>query len=134
MKIQAYRWWLGLALGVLIALGLGSKAYSGWGSGWVNRFGGDVLYVMFWIGLVGWLQPRWAVWRITLVVTLATCAIEFSQLITVPTEWTDQLWWRLLLGVHFSWWDFPHYGLGAVLGGLGLAGLQRYFGVKRFRG
>ena len=90
---------------------------------------GDGLYEMFWIWLVGSLKVRWRVGRIAIAIFLITSMIECSQLIPFPQAWTAQLWWRLLLGTHFSWPDFIYYALGCVLGGMSLSWLRVRFGL-----
>jgi hypothetical protein len=119
-----YRLICAAVLLVLVALGLGSKAYSGWGQGWIHDFSGDVLYEMFWIWLVGGWQLRWRVERIAIATFIITAIIEVSQLIAFPAAWQTQLWWRLLLGTSFSWPDFPCYAAGALLGAISLTWLR----------
>jgi Protein of unknown function (DUF2809) len=114
-----------IGLGVMVFLGLGSKVYAGWGEAWVYGYSGDVVYEMFWIWLVGFAKPRWPSVAIATTIFLITSMIEFSQLIPFPEQWQANLLWKLLLGVQFVWWDFPHYALGCVLGALGLAYLKK---------
>jgi Protein of unknown function (DUF2809) len=118
-----------VVLAVLVALGLGSKAYDGWGHGWINDSSGDVLYEMFWIWLVGSWQVRWRVDRIAIATFLITSLIEFSQIIPFPPAWQAQLWWRLLLGTSFTWLDFPHYAAGCLLGAISLSWLRNRLGL-----
>ncbi len=124
-----------VVLVVLVALGLGSKAYSGWGQGWIHDFSGDVLYEMFWIWLFGAWQLRWRVKRIAIATFLVTALIEFSQIIPFPPAWQAQLWWRLLLGSAFSWPDFVCYAAGCGLGAISLSWLRNRLGLsaKRLR-
>ena len=129
--LHSYRLLCSIVLGVLVALGLSSKAYSGWGQVWVNNASGDVLYEMFWIWLVGGWQARWRVGRIAIATFLITAMIEFSQLIAFPPVWQSQLWWRLLLGTTFSWPDFAYYAMGCTLGAIGLSWIQSRFGLSR---
>lgn len=51
--LTGYRLLCSIVIGILVALGLGSKAYGGWGQDWVRSYSGDVVYEMFWIWLVG---------------------------------------------------------------------------------
>lgn len=104
---------------IIVPLGLFSKAYSGIGQTWVNDYSGDILYEIFWCLFFFWFFPsRRAVVVIPVAVFLVTSSIEVSQLFfdRVPTELRETLIWRLLLGSAFTWWDFPHYALGSVLG------------------
>lgn len=114
----------GLAL--WLALGLGSKAYSGWGEGWVHNYAGDIVYEIFWIWLVGAYRLSWPIRPIAIAVFVATSLIEFSQLLPIPAAWQAQLWWRLLLGTHFAWADFSYYALGCLIGGLSLGGVRSH--------
>ncbi|MGB3767292.1 MAG: DUF2809 domain-containing protein [Phormidesmis sp.] len=113
------------AIALIVALGLSTKAYTGWGYEWVNNCFGDVLYEMAWIWFAGAIKPRWAASKIAIAIFIITSAIEFSQLISFPDAWTDQLWWRLLLGTHFDWGDFLYYAVGCVLGAVSLIWLRR---------
>jgi Protein of unknown function (DUF2809) len=114
-----------IGLGIMVFLGLASKVYVGWGEAWVSGYSGDIVYESFWIWLVGFAQPKWRSVAIATIVFVITSMIEFSQLIPFPAPWKANLLWKLLLGAHFVWWDFPHYALGCVLGALSLATLKR---------
>ncbi len=127
--LTRYRLFCVSAIALIIALGLGTKAYTGWGHEWINNFFGDVLYEMAWIWLIGVLKPRWAVSAIAIAIFLITSAIEFSQLIPFPNVWKAQLWWRLLLGTHFTWIDFIYYAAGCMLGAISLIWLQKNAGL-----
>ena len=129
-SVLAYRLSNAFILAIVVILGLGSKAYSGWGQAWINGYSGDVLYEVFWIWLAGFLWPKQRVWVIALAVLSVTIAIEFSQLIPFPATWKAHIVWRFLLGTHFTWWDLPYYGLGCLLGGWSLAHLQRAYSLK----
>ena len=76
--LYQYRLLCSIVIGLLVALGLSSKAYSGWGQVWVSNSSGDVLYEMFWIWLVGCWQVCWRVERIAIATFLITAIIEFS--------------------------------------------------------
>ncbi len=129
--LYQYRLLCSVVIGLLVAMGLGSKAYSGWGQSWVNDYSGDMLYQMFWIWLVGCWQVRWRVERIAIATFLISSIIEFSQLIDFPPIWQSQLWWRLLLGTSFSWPDFAYYAIGCMLGALSLSWVQSRFGLPQ---
>ncbi|MEO1592153.1 MAG: DUF2809 domain-containing protein [Cyanobacteria bacterium J06632_22] len=120
-----YRLFLALGIALMVALGLGSKAYGGIGARWVNNYSGDIVYEVFWIWLVGWVWPRCQAWRVAIAVFTLTAIIEFTQLIPFPSAWQTHILWRLLLGTSFSWWDFPYYAIGSVFGGWSLAYLQQ---------
>jgi len=120
-----YRLVLAIGIALMVALGLGSKAYAGRGATWVNHYSGDIVYEVFWIWLVGWFWPRCRAWWVAIAVFLITAVIEFTQLIPFPAAWQSNILWRLLLGTSFSIWDFPYYAIGSALGGLSLAYWQR---------
>ena len=120
-----YRLSLAIGIALMVALGLGSKAYTGPGAQWVNHYSGDVLYEIFWIWLVGWFWSRCRAVKVAIAVFLITAVIEFTQLIPFPAVWQANILWRLLLGTSFSWWDFPYYALGSALGGWSLGYWQR---------
>lgn len=117
------------AIVFIVVLGLGTKAYTGWGYEWVNNCFGDALYEMAWIWLVGLIKPRWRVFRMAIAIFILTSAIEFSQLIPFPDVWKAQIWWRLLLGTHFTWIDFIYYAAGCMLGAISLIWLQKNVGL-----
>lgn len=110
----------------LVILGLATKFYAGWGAAWLNNYGGDIVYEMFWVFLVGWFKPQWRAGAIAFWVFLVTGVVEVTQLIPFPDDLKSTLAWRLLLGTTFSAWDYPHYGLGCLLGGWSL----RYLKLK----
>ena len=111
------RVWLALSACALIPTGMASKFYSGPGSGWVHGYGGGVVYEVFFC-LAGGLISNAVPGRIALTVFGTTCLLEFSQLWQPPfLEWLRSTWVGIaMLGSSFDWLDFPHYGIGCVLG------------------
>ena len=109
-----------LCLLLLIPLGLGTKIYTGPGASWVQGHAGGVLYVMFWITATVWAVPSLSPWTAAGAVLIVTCGLEFLQLWRPSPLHAvrETLVGRILLGSTFDWWDFPHYFLGAGLGGL----------------
>lgn len=103
---------------VITPLGIASKAYAGPGEAWVNTSSGGVLYVVFWTLVAAWLVPGTSTRRLAAVVLAVTCALETLQLWHPP--FLDRIRATYLghavLGSTFSWWDYPHYVLGALLG------------------
>ena len=65
--------------------------------------------------------------RIAVGVLLATCVLEFLQLWHPP--WLQVMrstfLGESLFGTSFSWWDFPAYVVGAVVGWIVLRRLAR---------
>lgn len=110
-----------LILGLLIILGLLSKSYSGIGNDWINNYSGDIIYEIFWCLFFFWFFPHQRnILLIPIWVFIITSIIEITQL------WQPDflqlirstLIGKLLLGITFSLWDFPHYFLGCILGWL----------------
>ncbi len=128
--VTLYRRLCSVVMMVFVALGLASKAYSGWGEAWVQGYSGDLLYQMFWIWLVGTVKVRWRVDRIAAIAFLVSALIECSQIIPFPAAWQDQIWWRLLLGTSFSGLDFVYYAAGCVIGAISLSTLKQKLGLK----
>ena len=112
---------------LVILFGLGCKFYRGAGADWINNWGpASVAYVVLFILLAFIVVPRReAIHKIGMGVFVGTCLIEFLQLwkpsfleairTTLPG--------RLVLGTSFSWWDFPAYVVGCVLGVFLLRGI-----------
>ncbi len=105
-------------LAVVTPLGFATKAYAGSGAHWVNAYAGGVLYVLFWILVVVFVRPRISPWAAASLVFTATCLLEALQLLSTPTlaAIRSTFLGHALIGSTFSWWDFPHYLLGAALG------------------
>lgn len=127
--LTGYRLLDSIAIGLLVALGLGSKAYDGWGQNWVRSYSGDVVYEMFWIWLVGVWRVQWRSHSIAIFTFVVSALIECSQIIPFPIQWQAQLWWRLLLGSQFSWADFLYYAVGCGLGAVSLSCLRQKLGI-----
>ena len=111
-----------LALILVLIFGLAAKRYPGPGRWWVNDWGpASVAYVVFFMLLAFVTAPRRsAATPIAIGVCLSTCLIEFLQL--WHPSWLQTLrssfLGRSLLGTTFSWWDFPAYLVGTLLGWL----------------
>ncbi len=113
----------------LIPIGLGTRA--GNSTGWLNNYGGGVVYVLFWCfasRLVWVLAPSQ---RIALGVFAATCGVEFLQL--WHPAWLEVLRsttiGSMLFGSVFDPLDFLHSGIAAAGGFLILRWLERPRGV-----
>jgi hypothetical protein len=87
--------------------------------------GGGVAYVIFWIFVLASLAPRMRPWRISLVIFLITCGLEFAQLWHPASLEAIRRTFlgRCILGTTFGWDDFPPYVEGALLGWILLSGL-----------
>jgi hypothetical protein len=66
--------------------------------------------------------------QIPLGVFSVTCAIEFLQLWHQPVldSFRSTVLGKLLLGTTFSWWDFPHYAVGCIIGWLFLRKIGKF--------
>ena len=115
---------------IVVAMGLGLKWYTGPGRDFVNNWGpASVAYeLLFMLLAFACVPKRRAIGRIAIGVFVGTCLIEFSQLL--QWDWLNQLRSysvaRLVLGSSFSWWDFPAYAVGCLLGVLLLRGIHAF--------
>ncbi|MGP1384091.1 MAG: DUF2809 domain-containing protein [Thainema sp.] len=123
----AYRIALCAVVAVMIVLGIGSKFYQGVGESWVQGYSGDILYEVMWIALISFGWPRVPLWKIAVGVGIGTGFAEFSQLWHPPLleAWRATFLGKLIFGVAFSVWDFVYYGIGCVVGWMGLRYLKR---------
>ncbi|MBD2003986.1 MULTISPECIES: DUF2809 domain-containing protein [Cyanophyceae] len=122
-------WRILITMLVIVPLGLLSKRYDGFASKWINDSSGDILYEIFWCLLVFLLIPtRQAANQIPLWVFSVICAIEFLQLWHQPVldSFRSTVLGKLLLGTTFSWWDFPHYAVGCIIGWLFLRKIGKF--------
>ncbi|RFP63283.1 MAG: DUF2809 domain-containing protein [Limnothrix sp. CACIAM 69d] len=122
------RWLLAGILGILTALGLGTKRYHGPLENWVQHHLGDVLVMIFLIGVARWLWPRRSAGVLSAWVMAIAIAIELLQLWHPPMLQAIRATFlgQIIFGSYFDWWDFVHYGLGALLGYGGLRWLDRW--------
>jgi hypothetical protein len=117
-----------LSITLIVIAGLLTKQYSGWGREWINDSAGDILYEIFWCLTLFALFPyKNRIVPICLGVFIFTCGLEFLQLYNPPflEAWRSHFLGKLILGTTFSWWDFPHYLLGCILGWWWLQKLSR---------
>jgi hypothetical protein len=82
-----------------------------------------MLYEVFWILLAFFFFPtkRSAI-RIPVCVFIITAILEFLQL-SHPwflEEVRSYFLGRALIGTTFTWFDFPHYAIGCVIGWLAI--------------
>ncbi len=112
-----------LSIIVIIPVGLWSKIYTGPGAWWVNDYAGDICYEIFWcLFIFFFILEKKAITSIALWVFGFTCFVEILQLSqgTILQEIRSTTIGRLILGTTFSWWDFPHYAIGSLIGWLWL--------------
>ena len=108
-----------VSLAFLVAVGLYSKVYEGPLAGWVNDSLAGTIYVTFWCLATRLVFRSVKPVRIIVYVLAATSSLEFMQLWHPPfLEYVRSFaLGRTLIGTSFSWLDFPHYALGAAIGG-----------------
>jgi len=95
------------------------KFYSGPAQWWFNDYGAGLLYEIFWILVVFFFLPRKElVNRIPIWVFMVTCLREVLQTWhpRILEHIRSHFFGRALIGTSFSWWDFPHYAVGCLLG------------------
>ncbi|MEM9447226.1 MAG: DUF2809 domain-containing protein [Cyanobacteria bacterium P01_E01_bin.6] len=124
-----YRLCLGISLGLLVPAGYLVR-FAGPGPEWLNDALGTFAYEVFWIALVALVFPRWIPRWIAVGVFVATCGIEFLQLLQSPFWQAARSTFvgRLVLGNTFTWADFPAYALGSALGWGWVCGISRLTG------
>ncbi|MGK7954351.1 MAG: DUF2809 domain-containing protein [Crocosphaera sp.] len=108
---------------IVVPLGLYSKYYQGFGSVWVNDYGAAIWYEVFWcLFAYYFFSGKKEIKLIPIYVFIVTCLLEILQLWNPPilALIRSHILGKLLLGTTFSWWDFPHYVMGCLLGWLWL--------------
>jgi hypothetical protein len=102
----------------VVPLGFASKLYGGPARLWVSGYAGGILYVVFWILLALAIWPTLSSRLVALTVLGITCMLEVLQLWHPPALQAVRSTFigHALIGSTFSWWDFPYYVLGSVLG------------------
>lgn len=107
-----------ICLAAVTPLGFASKFYAGPGAAWVQGYAGGILYVVFWILLAALARPRSSPRIVAGAVLVVTSLLEGLQRSSTPLLDAIRATFlgRALIGSTFSWWDFPHYLLGAVIG------------------
>ena len=119
-----------LSILFVVPLGLYSKYYQGVGSIWVNDYGAAIWYEVFWcLFAFNFFSGKKAIKLIPICVFILTCLLEILQLWNPPilAFMRSHILGKLLLGTTFSWWDFPHYVLGCLLGWFWLELISKTF-------
>lgn len=103
---------------ILVPLGIYTKFYHGPGEGFVHAYLGGILYVVFFIFLASLIFPKVRVLKISLVVFVITCLLEFTQLIQTP--WLNKLreyfLVHALIGSGYTTYDLLFYVVGGIIG------------------
>lgn len=113
---------------LVTASGFLFKFYPGPGRQWFNEYGAGLLYEIFWILVIFSLLPnKDLVNRIPLGVFIATAILEILQLWhpLILEQIRSNFLGEALIGTTFTWWDFPHYAAGCIIGWLGLRWIIR---------
>lgn len=116
------------SLVLVTLLGFLFKFYRGFAQEWLNNFGAAIWYEVFWCLFFYWFIPiQKAVFTIPIWVFGVTCLLEVLQLWHTPILEIARSTsvGRLLLGTTFSWWDFPHYAIGSIIGWFWLRQINR---------
>ena len=108
-----------LSLLVVTSAGFYFKLCAGPAQHWFNNYGAGVLYEVFWCLVFFFFMPRrQMITRIALGVLVATCFLEVLQLWhpAILEQIRSTFVGSAIIGTTFSWWDFPHYILGCIIG------------------
>lgn len=124
------RWWLALAIVLVVVLGLLSRRDAVPLPGFVRSYAGDTLWAVMVVLGLAFLRPDWKL-RVLVPGALGIAvAVECSQLYRAP--WIEAvrctLPGHLVLGQGFLWSDLACYAVGVVLGGGLLAAMARRAG------
>lgn len=116
--IQKFRCCVLQLLAIVVPLGFASKFYAGPAQFWVGGHFGGILYVAFWILLVLLIWPTLSSRLVAFTVLGITCVLEVLQLWQPSALGAvrSTFMGHALIGSTFSWWDFPNYVLGSILG------------------
>jgi len=104
------------------------KFYSGPAQWWFNDYGAGILYVIFWVLVLFLLFPYGkAANRIPLWVFFVTSTLEVIQLWhpVMLEKVRSHFLGRTLVGTSFTWWDFPHYAVGCIIGWVWIRRIMR---------
>jgi len=103
---------------ILIPIGILTKIYTGFGSEFFHNYLGGVIYMCFFIVLTSLFFPQSDPIKITLIVLIITCMIEFSQLIQASfmISLRKHFIIQVLIGSVFNYFDFVFYLAGAGIG------------------
>ncbi len=113
-----------LFLFVVVPIGFLTKFYSGPAQHWISDSFGGLLYEIFWCLAVFFIFPKSKPLIVALAVFTVTCILEFMQLWHPPflEVIRSNFIGRTILGNAFTWFDFPYYLAGSVMG----------FGILKF--
>lgn len=117
--LHSFRKNLTAILLLLMSVGFLLKFYTGTFDWWFNNYAVGVVYEVFWIFIVLFFFPdhRYAK-KATLLIFGITSVLEFLQLWhpLFLEKLRAYFLGEILIGTTFSWWDFPHYAIGCMIG------------------
>jgi hypothetical protein len=117
-----------LSLLLVTPTGFLFKFYSGPAQWWFNDYGAGIPYVIFWVLVIFLLFPyEQAANRIPLWVFSLTSTLEVIQLWhpVILEKVRSHFLGRTLIGTSFTWWDFPHYAVGGIVGWVWIRRIMR---------
>ena len=111
------RFQLLLVISILIPLGFYTKFYHGPAQSWVQNYGGDILYPMFWFFVLIFVRPNIFPAKAAIIVFVLSTTVEFTQLISHPLLNNIRLSFigRTVIGTSFVPIDIFYYFTGCVL-------------------
>ncbi|AKG20398.1 ribosomal maturation YjgA family protein [Calothrix sp. 336/3] len=125
--------YIAISLLFVTILGFALKYYNGFAQEWFNNSGAAIFYEIFWcLFAFCFFRSQRAIITIPIWVFIATALIEFLQLWHLPLlqQFRATFIGKTLLGTTFTWWDFPHYLIGCILGWLWLRMLSPQANAK----
>ncbi len=128
MSTFALRKRLIFCLMIITPAGFLFKFYQGPAQWWFNNYGAGLLYEIFWIMVLFLFLPRKKeINTIPVIVFLLTGALEVLQLWHpwILEQIRSVFLGMVLIGTSFSWWDFPHYAAGCLIGWLCIKRIAR---------
>lgn len=108
---------VGIVLGIVVLLGLGSRRFGDQLPQFVSANAGDALWTMAVYLTIATAAPRWSPLKLGLMALGISLAVEVSQLWEAPllNAMRDTTPGRLLLGSGFLWIDMIRYFAGALI-------------------
>jgi len=108
-----------LSLLIITLAGFLCKFYSGIFQHWINNYLAGVLYEVFWCLVIFFFYfDKKHITKIAIGIFSVTSLLEILQLFHpyILELIRSTFMGRTLIGTTFSWWDFPHYIVGCIIG------------------
>lgn len=117
-RINRSRLIYGIAIVIVILLGLGSRRYADMLPWIIAEYAGDILWALTVFLCVVFISKRLSTFKAGIIAALFSAAIELSQLYHAP--WIDTIRrttiGALILGFGFLWSDLICYIIGILIG------------------